>query len=245
MSAQIHRTGSDQQQEHVYQCCRSPWRECQVWAYSRSGEWLPPSLGSAHSAAWRSMWSCTSAIKTQLMWKCHSLCDAHIVHNGVAPGWNWWVWERFSTAAGCQESPPQCLQLEKERPPGLHCCPAVSQQSYQPAGVFIKRVLFLLRGSYRFAGFLVLRGFLVIFLVSFKGCRVNNMETLCPLPIERTQLLFAVKKHKHTVKQQKGFLTWEGSAPGGVWMFQCVNTQVSCWTTDLCVVSLPNFSRIR
>lgn len=52
--------------------------------------------------------------------------------------------------------------------------------------------------SYRFAAFLVVRSLFVIFLVGFEGGSVNDIQALCPLPIESTQLLFAVKQRTHT-----------------------------------------------
>lgn len=118
---------------NYYRCRHSPWLVCPASACSQSAEWLPPSPYAAHSVALRRKWSCTSAIEektnfvqtpthTSWFWG-YALMRAYSVHWAVRPRRSWPVWVRFSTAAGCQESSPQCLQREKEPPPDPHCNP--------------------------------------------------------------------------------------------------------------------------
>lgn len=262
-----------------YRCRRSPWRGCLVWVCSQSEEWLPPSLGSARSAAWRSKWSCTSAINRQrrlnshglprrcYLWLTDTSCREEQHLGGVGrsgsdspqqlAAWNHLhsvcSWRRnvllICTAALLSEGWERRSQTTFD----------ILINLYKSVILFITKILYtnscLLGDSYRFAGFLVFWWFLVVFLVSFKGCRANDMETLCPLPIERTQLLFAVK-HKHIfsgsntrddfwqdpASTKKKPLCRDGSA---FYSFQCFLSQRSrfYWeTTCLCVVSLPNVS---
>ena len=49
---------------------------------------------------------------------------------------------------------------------------------------------------YLFAVLLLLNIFLIIFFVSIKRGWVNTVQTLCPFPVEGSELLFAAKRNR-------------------------------------------------
>lgn len=59
--------------------------------------------------------------------------------------------------------------------------------------------------SYRLIAFLLFRPPLVVLLMCLESSGVNNIQALRPLPVESTQLLFAVGEKKKKKKSLVGF----------------------------------------
>lgn len=199
-----------------YRCHRCPWLVCLVLACSRSEEWCRPYLGATRSAAWQSMWSCTSANK----WETHRHTWT-LFHWGQAPlssecmnqshlcgvGWS-----------GCD--PPQQLTRRNHFNAvcsgrgtllqGLHSRktkispPLISFSCYRGKTDVRKLAIDSLSAwNQSYLSDLFLLCHFLVFLMSFKSSGVYSIQALCPLPIQSTQLLFTAP---HTQTHTQGFL---------------------------------------